>query len=379
MNISYTVKQQLKKILQVAVLPLIYKAASRSKIQKGKIIFVDGHSEKINANMRDLYDRIKSMGYTPMDLCANYNELGTVATTRHLIKFMKEYATAEYVFISDYYLPIASCKKRHQTKVIQLWHAGGMLKKMGYDASDDLKNEKRISPTRNFDLVTTSASACEAVWAQAWHIPVSKVKALGIARTDKYYNGQWNKVNVQTFYRKCPDAYGKKICIYAPSFEGRASSPHDTGLESGIFDVFNRLSDEWFVVVKLHPHMQHIYPQYNFELSSEELFAVSDMLITDYSSIIFDYLIYKKPFVLYAPDLEQYMKNRGFYLDYMSLPAPIIRDKEALYRCMKGDEWKSKSQELDECFDTYMGACDGHAIDRILYECGLLKEEKNDN
>lgn len=376
MSISYSTKQQLKKLLQQYILPLVYRLNSIKKVQKGKIIFVDGHCDSVNQSMKDLYNRLKSMGYNPMDFCANYNKMGTAQTSLHLIRFMCEYATAEYVFISDYYLPIASCNKRKETKVIQLWHAGGMLKKMGYDAADDLKGETRIKPTKNYDLVTTSASACEKVWANAWKIPNTTVKALGIARTDKYYSDKWNSKNLHKFQKEFPDAVGKKVCIYAPSFEGRASEPYDTGLESGILDVFNRLSDEWYVIIKLHPHMQSKYPQYNCNMTSEELFAASDMMITDYSSIIFDYSIYKKPFILYAPNLDEYINERGFYLDYMSLPAPIIKSCDELYSCMSSEKWRTDEKALNECFETYMGACDGNAINRILKEVGLLKEEK---
>ncbi len=376
MHIPFRTKQRLKKILQQILLPRVYQRQKIAKVKRGKIIFADGHCDSVNASMRDLYNRLKSMGYDPMDLCANYNNMNNVAVGRHVINFMKEYATAEYVFISDYFLPVASCKKRKETKVIQLWHAGGMLKKMGYDAADDLKGEGKANPTKNYDLVTTSAPICEKVWANAWHISEDKVKALGIARTDKYYNSKWNQKNIDRFYKQYPEAKGKRICIYAPSFEGNASKPYDTGLESGILDVFKKLEDEWYVVVKLHPHMQAKYPQYNCCMSSEELFAVADLLITDYSSIIFDYMIYRKPFVLYAPRLEEYKRERGFYLDYESLPAPVIKSTKELYDCMNNGKWQVDPEALVECFNTYMGACDGKSIDRILSACGLLKEEK---
>lgn len=376
MHIPFRTKQRLKKILQQILLPRVYQRQRFAKVKKGKIIFADGHCDSVNASMKDLYNRLKSMGYDPMDLCANYNNMNNVAVGRHVIDFMKEYATAEYVFISDYFLPVASCRKRKETKVIQLWHAGGMLKKMGYDAADDLKGEGKANPTKNYDLVTTSAPVCEKVWANAWHISEDKVKALGIARTDKYYNNKWNQKNINRFYKEYPEAKGKRICIYAPSFEGNASKPYDTGLESGILDVFKKLEDEWYVVVKLHPHMQAKYPQYNCCMSSEELFAVADLLITDYSSIIFDYMIYRKPFVLYAPGLEEYKRERGFYLDYESLPAPVIKSTKELYDCMNNGKWQVDPEALVQCFNTYMGACDGKSIDRILSACGLLKEEK---
>ena len=98
MHIPFKTKQRLKRILQQMLLPRVYQRARFSRIQKGKIIFADGHCDSVNASMKDLYNRLKSMGYNPMDLCANYNNMSNVAVGKHVINFMKEYATAEPEF-----------------------------------------------------------------------------------------------------------------------------------------------------------------------------------------------------------------------------------------------------------------------------------------
>ena len=87
-------------------------------------------------------------------------------------------------------------------------------------------------------------------------------------------------------------------------------------------------------------------------------------------------MIYRKPFVLYAPGLEDYKRNRGFYLEYESLPGIVTKSTEELYECMSTNKWKTDAKALDECFKKYMGSCDGKSIDRIIEACGLKKEER---
>ena len=87
--------------------------------------------------------------------------------------------------------------------------------------------------------------------------------------------------------------------------------------------------------------------------------------------LLYDYLIYQKSFLLYAPDLEEYKQQRGFYLEYESLPAPVITSSDALEAAMREQAWLPYSSDLVKCYQEYMGACDGHATDKILKKLSL--------
>lgn len=357
--------------IQNIYLPIVYRTHLRGDIEPGKIIFADIHSAHINNSMQAMYERTKELGCRVLDMCVDFQDMSYSMQIKYMTDFMKEYATAEYVFISSYFLPVSSCRKRKETTVVQLWHSGGLMKKMGYDAGDDIPKFYIGNPTANYDLLTVSAEICVPVWERALNIPAGVVKALGIARTDRYYDSEWNERNLRRFREMYPQAEGKKICLYAPTFEGNAADPYNRGLKSGICDVMKRLGDEWFFVVKLHPHMEKDYPEYKSEMSAEELFASADLVISDYSSIIFDFLIYRKPFLLYAPDLEAYRDERGFYVDYYGFPAVVARTSEELESSLRNGSWEKYRDDLEECFETYMGMCDGHSVDRILRMCGI--------
>lgn len=91
---------------------------------------------------------------------------------------------------------------------------------------------------------------------------------------------------------------------------------------------------------------------------------------------MFDYLIYRKPLVLFAPDLAEYEKKRGFYLDYRKMPFPVVEDGTQLAETIRGaaQEWKKHEKEIEDFIYLYTGSCDGNATERILELAGLERQ-----
>ncbi|MCR5292425.1 MAG: CDP-glycerol glycerophosphotransferase family protein [Eubacterium sp.] len=375
-NVLFIAKQYMKSYMNLSYLPRIYdRYCKNSTVNYNKVIFADAHSDRLTANMLPIYKRLSEQGYDIKNMCIDTSKLSTMELMKYMKTFMKEYATARYVFLSSYFLPAASCNKRKETKVIELWHAGGMLKKMGYDAKDDIPSYFKGNPAANFDLVTVSADFCIPAYESAFRLDKGVAAATGIARTDLYYDDEFNKKCVDRFYNMYPNAIGKKICLFAPSFSGNAARPVCRSYTPEITKCFDRLSDEWFFVTKLHPHVEKKYPGVSCPLNTEELYAPCDLLITDYSSVVFDFMIYNKPFILYAPDIKRYMKERGFYIEISMLPAPVVKTAEGLEKLMRSDNWKRDPAEIEKCRGIYMEKCDGHAVDRILKTVGIDVKE----
>lgn len=371
-NVGFIAKQYIKAYMNTSYLPSIYeKYCKIHDVNYNKVIFADAHSDRMSSNMLPIYKRLSEAGYEIKNMCIDMDRLSPMQALRYMKTFMKEYASARYVFISSYFLPVASCNKRKETKVIELWHAGGMLKKMGYDAKDDIPPYFKGNPTKNFDLVTVSADFCISAYESAFKLEPGVARSTGIARTDLYYDDEYNKKCIDRFYNMYPNAMGKKICLFAPSFSGNAAHPVCASYTPELMKAFDELSDEWFFITKLHPNMEKKHPEVSCKLSTEELYAPCDLLITDYSSLVFDFMIYNKPFILYAPDIKRYMKERGFYIEISMLPAPVVKNTEDLKKLLKGGSWKRDPAEIEKCRQIYMEKCDGHAVDRILTAAGI--------
>ena len=371
-KLGFKIKQKIKSNIQNVYLPGLYKRyASKCQVNEKRVIIADMHSDKIPFSMEQIYNTLVAKGYSPIVMCKDIAKMSYPQLLKFLKGFMKEYAAAGYVYICSYFLPVSSCKKRKETKVIQLWHSGGLLKKMGYDTKDDIPRDYKGDVTANYDLVTVSAEVCETVWEKALRLPAGTAKATGLARTDVYFNEEWNAGKIESFYKTFPEAKGKKVVLYAPSFSGNAAEPKCEGIKSDIKSVMKKFSEEYFFLVKLHPHLRGAYPEYEDErmsqFSTEDILPVTSILITDYSSVLFDYAIYKKPFILFCPDYESYKRERGFYTDIKSFPAPFATDTRKLEEIFREKMFFDyDEEEYEEFCKKYMGACDGKCSDRIV-------------
>ena len=374
MSVKHVAKQYAKMALQNIYLPGIYRKAAKLPVEKGKVIFACSHSKGMDINMRPVAEKLLRYGYDVKDMCVDFAEMSAAEKKSFISDFMKEYATAEYVFLSNYFLPAASCRKRPETKVIQLWHSGGLLKKMGYDSVDDIPSYYKGNPMANVDILSVSSEEVAPYFEHALHLEKGVVKPLGMARTDLYFDDDHNKELKIRFYEKHPEAVGKKVCIYTPSFSGNASDPFCKGLESGITKVFDKLKDEYFFVVSLHPCLQKKYPEYSCGIPTEELLPAADIMITDYSSVVYDMMLYEKPFIFFVPDLEHYKKRRGLCIEPKELGAPVTKSLKELYELLRvfaNDEGTSAVKKIKENIRKYMNKCDGHAVDRILSAAGI--------
>lgn len=379
----FRIKQYIKMLLQNVCLPAVYRCFRRTPVQKGLVLFADAHHDGMPFSMRRTYEELIKLqqaqdengaasGLVIETFTDDFAKLSFRAMVKYLISFMRRYAQAEYVVICDYFLPVSSCRKRPETKVIQLWHSCGLMKRIAFDAGDDIPKNYRGDLFGNYTYLTLSAEICVPVHARALRLPQERIVASGVSRTDYYFDKQWNERCMEQFYVQCPQAKGKKVAVWAPTFRGNAAMPTLEGLDA-VRQAAKELEEDWFFVIRAHPHLDAHGTVSNCALATEELFPVADVLITDYSSVLFDYLLYDKPAVLFAPDLGRYEKQRGFYLNYREIPFPLVEQEERLVSAVQEcDEWMRLHREEIQAFRrTYVGACDGHATERILKLAGI--------
>lgn len=365
MGLRFVINQYLKMILQGIVFPCIYAFYKRQHVDGHLVVFADAHHDTLPFSMERMHDEMWKCGYEVVDCLADISEKSILGRAKYMMSFMKLYACARYVFLCDYFLPVASCQKRPETIVVQLWHSGGLLKKFGFDASEDIPSFYRLNPYHNYNLVTVSAPCCEPVLEKAMHLPRGVVRATGISRSDVYFDTDYVERCRNQFYQRYPEAQGKKIILWAPTFRGTPGSPFLPGLVE-IMALEEQLGHEaWMVLIKAHPSIDCSAKVSNCDIPSEELLPITDLLLTDYSSILFDYLLFIKPFVLFVPDYEDYRDSRGFYIEYNSLPGRIAKNNDELVSAIRESFTHDGEDVLRKCREFHMGSCDGHSSRRI--------------
>ena len=171
----------------------------------------------------------------------------------------------------------------------------------------------------------------------------------------------------------------KKIVLYAPTF--RDDEKYNNVFNYLNLDEFNRvLGDEYVLSLRLHPKIKDFYKEdiiskgsyidaSNYE-SEQELMLISDILITDYSSIMIEFVALDKPAIFFTYDLDSYLSNeRGFYYDFeKTVPGPIVYTSDELINVIKNEEFdKSKISEFTKTqFDVIDGDSSKRVVDFLL-------------
>lgn len=354
-----------KACLQHILLPVIYWIFSYQKIDENFVILADSKSDSVPFSLKAMHKELQARNYNILVWCHNYEKLSFIQKLIRSISFMKYYAKAKYVFICDYYLPVSSCNKKEDTKVVQLWHASGLQKKFGYDAPDDLGNLKWVKPTKNFDLVSVSSELMADVVSKNWRLTRDKVKALGHSRSDFFFEYGYVERCKKQFYEQYPNAKGKKVILWAPSFRGNGSDASIDGVED-VLILREQLKGDYHLIIKLHPHLQEKYKIDNCKIRTEELYPVTNILITDYSSVFYDYLLFGKNVIFFVPDYEEYIRTRGMYIDYeKEFEFPIVYDVEDLSNIIRQSK-DLNDKEITRYKEKFIKNNDGKASKRIV-------------
>ena len=391
MNIKLFIRQYIKMAAQKIYLPAVYRFYSHRETVPSLIIFADAHHDTCPESMRSLRSELKRRldgkgGGQLKELYLDYQNASFLQTIRHMTLFMKLYAQAGAVVICDNFLPAAGCRKKPETKVIQLWHACGALKRFGYDALEDIPKNYRGNVFRNTDRVTVSSPLCVEPFAAAMRLPKESVWPAGVCRTDRYFSDVWKKRMHEKLLEAVPAAKGKKIVVWAPTFRGRPGEPHRLALD--LEDLACRLGEEYLIIEKQHPHVREEAGDgdgkpsgrviRNCPLTTQELFPSADVLIADYSSLIYEYLLFEKPLILYIPDFDRYEKARGFYMSHSEIPGQRVYTQEDLADAVRGalgPEDPKEREERERFLSRWMSCCDGHSTRRIADY--LLGEEES--
>lgn len=432
---------------QNVYLPAVYNLHRCCRVEQNLVIFADAHHDGRPEAMELLYRRLKQSRVQPayhiVEMYLDFGRASKAEVMEYSTRFMKLYVRASVVVVCDNFLPVASCRKKRETMVVQLWHACGCYKKFGYDAKDDIPEGYHGDVYRNLSLVTVSAEAAVEPFSSAMHRTHGEVQALGVSRTDLYFSRKWRYRCMEAFRELYPDVYEetgagdgseavtgdgrqagagsvretgtgsakgsgclrkrRKVVLWAPTFRGNAGQPGLLDLDTE--KLQRQLGKEYLVLTRVHPHMKEARKavKNHCPIPTEQLYPVVDVLIADYSSLIYEYLLAAQiqnqqdlhgssgvhgGLVLYVPDLDTYMAQRGTYMDIHEIPGEIEKDADRLADAVRraaGEEspglrtgeskaddggqtagWiDHQAKKRDAFLKRYLSACDGQSTARI--------------
>ena len=369
------------------ILPKLYDEEKKKPVDEDKVIFVEARIDKLGNSFTYLYDMLKTQ--YRFKIHVHYLRETFVSNSEYeqnCKKLIKDAATAKYIFLSEASNVISCIDKRPETVVVQLWHACGAFKRFGMSTADyrfglNAEQQRRHPFYRNFSYVTVSSP--EIVWAYEEAMDLkenpgdTKVVPTGTSRTDVFFDDDYINRAYEHLYEKFPAARGKKVILFAPTFRGRIVTAA-TAERFDPMEFYETLRDEYVVVMKHHP-LARRRPVPDVEtgddfvydatatMSIEDLLCVSDICISDYSSLIFEYSLFEKPMLFYAYDLDEYFDWRGFYYNYDELtPGPVCKSHYEMIDYIRNIDTRFDREEVHAFRERFMSSCDGHATERIL-------------
>lgn len=219
------------------------------------------------------------------------------------------------------------------------WH-GTAIKKMGSDI--DTQNTSFASKSENrVDVMLAQGQYDVDVFSRVFNIPEGNFRITGLPRNDELI-AKNNETNSKAIKEKLGIPQDKKVLLYAPTFREYTKDSHGNCVTAPPITISKweeALANDYVLLFRVHYEVVRILnlPQSDFvkDVSSysnlNELMLVSDVLISDYSSIFFDYSIMAKPMLCFAYDYDEYAKNRGMYFDIReSLCSMELNDEELL-------------------------------------------------
>lgn len=304
----------------------------------------------------------------------------------HIVRFWSLkfwfYSLTSKIFISNGIAPVYLPFRKKQF-VLATWHGGGAYKKGGLDT---IKNKQAyLLRHLQSNIVTGVISSCASfteIFHKSYLIPYYKFLEFGMPRNDILLNGDKKEIHnkICKIYNLKNDT---KILLYAPTFRSKFGSM-ESGWYEGDYNInFSKLDiylkekfkGNWTIFFRAHYYLKGVKNKSYIDVTDypdmQELLCAADILITDYSSCMWDFSLMYKPCFIYATDIDQYKQDRDFYTPMSEWPFPIATNTDELISNIVNFNEKEYIEKVKKHHQALGSYEDGHACERV---CKLIED-----
>lgn len=266
-------------------------------------------------------------------------------------------------------------QKRGATRYVQTWH-GFPLKRIEGDAADALPEDYLRAAKKDSamaDLFVSNSAFLTEIYRRAfWY--AGEVLECGFPRNDALFGPAGDAAGKVRRDLGLPE--GKRLLLYAPTFrKDKGLSVYDMDYRRCAAALGERFGGEWLVAAKLHPNIAakagelNLDPRYVVDASAcpdiQELYMACDAMVTDYSSVMFDFMNTGKPCFLYVNDLEDYRSDRNFYFDLDKLPFARAENNDELEAAVRAYDEADQRERAQAFYREFGIKEDGSAARRV--------------
>lgn len=314
-----------------------------------------------------------------------FEQKGVKYVKRFSLQWLFIMVRAKY-WVTNCRLPLWIPKPR-QTVYVQTWH-GTPLKKLALDMRDvkmadtdteEYKNEFVKEASKWDYLISPNAYSTE-IFRRAFRFQGEMIES-GYPRNDYLYTANYPEA-VKRLKQKLGIPAGKKVILYAPTWRDNQfyqKGKYKFDLQVDLDELHKTFGDTHVILLRMHYLVAEnleisAYKDFVYNFSGHEdirdLYLVADLLITDYSSVFFDYANLRRPMIFFVYDLEDYRDNlRGFYFDFeRKAPGPLVKTTEELIEEILRLEREgfTPTKVTEAFYEKFCSLEDGRASERVV-------------
>ena len=369
---------KLKSIVLTIILALFYPFTFLFRVHQNRITFISLEHDNLSKDFKILHDELNAkQEYEIKPLLFKFQPtfLGQLQYGLACIQQLFVLQSSKLVIIDYNNFVISKFLHRKEVKVLEIWHATAALKNFGNCVQRDYE-------IKNYDYAIANSDFYKGVYAQAFNLPEENVLVTGIPNNDKIFDDHFVQDTKVRLLEKYPVLANKKVITYAPTFRGRIST-YFKEAKIDLARVHQALGEDYVIIYKAHPLISgSAYENNPHVLFIEEepissIFCITDVLITDYSAIAVDWMVFDKPIIAYVPDFKSYSKKPGLTIDYLQeFPGAVTFNEGELIQALQATDSTSYQKERALFFKKTYNYCDGKATERVLKVIENLMTEK---
>lgn len=362
----------------------IFKLGKFLHVRKGnQVLFTSDSRSNMSGNFKFIYDEMLRQ---KLDKKYKIHQIFKrhITDRRNIIdkfKFPFLLGKADYILIDDYHPLIYTVDFKKTQELIQVWHAVGAFKTVGFSRTGKQGGPFFDSVAhRNYTKAIVSSDHDIPFYGEAFGIKEEYILPTGIPRTDIFFDDDYKNKVINKMQNELP-IKNKTVILFAPTFRGNG---HHTAHYPFFKIDFERLANyceenNSVVLFKMHPFVKNklnipkAYQKYLIDISYirevNDVLFITDILISDYSSLIYEYATFKKPMLFYAFDLEDYIATRDFYEQYESfVPGKIVKTFDDLLSALENNDFEQEKVEpfLNKHFKYTDGQSSKRVVERIF-------------
>ncbi|MCM2675743.1 CDP-glycerol glycerophosphotransferase family protein [Alkalicoccobacillus plakortidis] len=362
----------------------LYKLFNLLPIKQDRITFASDSRIEMDGNFGFVYENMLKQGLNYDYKFMLKSAITEKKTLKETIQLAYWFATSKKIILDDFYPIIYPLKIREEADLIQVWHAVGAFKTFGYSrvgrpGGPSIKSLNH----RNYTKAVVSSKNIVRHYAEGFGIDEAAVAPIGVPRTDIFFDEKYKENKREELYNQYPFLKNKKVILFAPTFRGNGQSsahyPYDV---LNLDKLYNELKDEYVFIFKVHPFIKnkitipYHYVDFFYDFSEyrevNDLLFITDILITDYSSVCFEYALLRKPMIFFSYDVEEYIQKRDFYFDYQSfIPGVLAKSTDDIVNSITNNEFES--ERIEPFVQYFFDDLDGNSSERFVNE--LIKED----